>query len=140
MVLPPIGSALQSIAIPAVIVGVAILSVVALIVGLIVRLVEQRRTHQHLERMKALELGRDPEILQNKPPAPSHELEFRFWIAFWLGAFLPFALFGTATWLTTLDRPVGFGLLLTVWIGAAVMGLAGIVCSFLLMLLGRKER
>lgn len=137
---PSLGLVASALATPVVIVGVATLSIIALIVGLLVRLVEQRRTHLHLERIKALELGRDPESLQTKPPVPSHELEFRFWIAFWLGAFLPVALFGTATWLTMLDRPVGFGLLLTVWIGASTMGLAGIVCSFLLMLLGRKDR
>lgn len=128
----PIAFALSGIA------GLVLILLIALCFYAYARLNAKRREYQHLERMKALELGRDPDCLHPKPPAPPPEHVGRFWIAFWLGAVAPVGMFMVVAKMGASGQPVNFGVQLTAWIGVTVAALASVVCSCII-LLARKR-
>jgi heme/copper-type cytochrome/quinol oxidase subunit 2 len=113
---------------------IAIVAIALLFVGfffwLVFRHAAKSREFSHLERMKALELGKPAE-----PSEAEHrlnkDLHNAFWISFWLGAGVPAAATAAAGAIMIETRLHDFGLM---WICVAVISVAGVVCATVLMI------
>jgi len=90
--------------------------------GLHFKVAQRKREMEHLERMKALELGR---------PFPAQERNLTrsmaCRIAFSIGAGVPVGVFGCA-WLAS--ETVGYHE--PIWIAAGMVGLGGVICGTIL--------
>ena len=129
---------------------IAIVTIALLFVGflswLIFRQAAKSRDLSHLERMKALELGKatgpsEAEKCQGK------YLHNVFWIAFWIGAVVPMAASSAASSVMIQTNLQEFRIILAMWICVAVISVASVVCATILMIpsrhwstKGEKER
>jgi hypothetical protein len=120
---------------------IAIVAVALLFVGLLFwligRQVAKNREFSHLERMKALELGR--------PTGPSEAEKYQnkyqhnaFWICFWIGAGVPIAATSAASSVMIQTNLQEFRIILAIWICVAVISVASVVCATTLMISSRN--
>jgi hypothetical protein len=116
---------------------IAIVAIALLFIGVLawlgIRQAAKSRDLEHLQRMKALELGRptgpsETEKCQNK------YLHNIFWIAFWIGAGVPIAAASGASSVMIQTHLQDFGIILAMWICVAVISVASVVCAAVLMI------
>jgi hypothetical protein len=114
-----------------------------LFLGFVCRLIgkhlAKNREYAHLERIKALELGQPvgpsvAEVCQKK------YLHNTFWICFWIGAAVPIVATASAATVMIEARPQNLGVILAIWICAAVIAVAGVVSAAALMFGGGYRR
>ena len=115
--------------------GIALL--VIAIVWMSLRHVRKQREILHLERMKALEVGQSPTFF-DPDKQHSKQLHNTFYIAFWIGGAVPISAVSGATYVMTEAGSQPTGIILAVWISAAAIGVAGVICASVLMLKSRK--
>ena len=115
--------------------GIALLAIA--IVWISLRHFRKQREILHLERMKALEVGQSPTFF-DPDKQQSKQLHNTFYIAFWIGGAVPIAAVSGATYVMTEAGSQPTGIILAVWISAAVIGVAGVVCATVLMVKSRK--
>lgn len=118
------------------IVGVLLLLVFVILCGMILHHLRRSRECLHAERLRALEVGHSATFAE---PEKSREkyLHNAFWIAFWMGAGVPIAVAWAAA-SVTMQENVRTGVVLTVWISAAVIGVTGVLCATVLMGIARR--
>lgn len=117
---------------------VIVISAIALLFAgfllwLIIRQVAKSRELLHLERMKALELGR-PTGPTEAEKCQSKYLHNAFWICFWIGAGVPIAATSAATFVMVQGKLEEFFIILAIWICVAVISVASVVCATVLMI------
>jgi hypothetical protein len=119
---------------------IAIITISLLFVGLLswlgIRQAAKSREFSHLERMKALELGRaiGPSEAEKCQHRYLHNL---FWICFWIGAGVPIAAVSAASSIMIQTHLQDFGTILAIWICVAVISVASVVCGTALMISSR---
>lgn len=119
---------------------IAIIAIASLFVGflfwLIIKQVAKSRDFEHLERMKALELGRvtGPSQAEKCRDKYLHNI---FWIAFWIGAGVPIAATSAASSVVIQTNLQEFSVILAIWICVAVISVASVVCGTTLMISSR---
>ncbi len=132
---PPVEPAL-----PTWILVIAIATIVLLfalcLFWLMFRQMAKSRELVHLERLKALEMGRaigpsEAEKCQSK------YLHNVFWICFWIGAGVPIAATSAASSVMIQTKPQEFSIILAICICVAVISVASVVCATVLMISGR---
>jgi len=122
---------------------IAAITIVALLFAgfffwLIMRHAAKGRELTHLEKMKALELGRttgpsSAERYQNK------YLHNIFWICFWIGAVVPLSACSAASSVMVKMELQNFAVILSIWICVAVVSVASVICATVLMISGRNR-
>ncbi len=92
----------------------------------------KNRQFSHLERMKALEVGKP--IEEAEPEGRSNKyLHNAFWIAFWIGAAVPISAMSAASSIMIQGQVKEFSLVLAIWICVAVISAFGVVSATALM-------
>ena len=114
------------------IVGVLLLLVFVIILWMVLRHLRKGREFLHGERLKALEVGQAPIFSEAEKSR-----EDVFWIAFWMGAGVPIAVAWAAS-VTVRQTVQSLGLELAVWIGAAAIGVASVICATVLMVKAQR--
>jgi Ca2+/Na+ antiporter len=124
------------------VVGVALLLVFVLFMVLLFRHLRSSRQLTHTERMRSLEAGFP---LQAPPPPEETEttqaklMHNAFWISFWIVVSVPAAALSAASAGTkTVNENIALSIV--VWIGAAVVSVAAVVCATVLILNSRGHR
>jgi hypothetical protein len=116
---------------------IAIMAIALLFAGfliwLIIRQVAKSREWSHLERMKALELGKatGPSEAEKCQEKYLHNV---FWICFWIGAGVPIAATSAASSVMIQTTLQEFRIILAIWICVAVISVASVVCGTTLMI------
>lgn len=119
---------------------IAIIVIVLLFIGVLtwlgIRQAAKSRDLEHLQRMKALELGRttDPSEAEKYQSKYQHNI---FWISFWIGAGVPIAATSAASSVILQTHLQDFGIILAIWICVAVISVASVVCATILMISSR---
>jgi hypothetical protein len=88
----------------------------------------KQRELEHIERLKAIEMGQDPD-------ARDEEKKYRngvFWISFWIGLFVPLVAMAGAT-AATMEAELSSFTLFAVWSAATAIGVAGVASAAWLM-------
>ncbi len=88
----------------------------------------KQRELEHAERIKAIEMGQDPD-------AHDEEKKYRngvFWISWWIGFLTPLAAIAGAT-AATKEAELSAFTLFAVWSAATVIGVAGVASAAWLM-------
>jgi hypothetical protein len=88
----------------------------------------KQRELEHIERLKAIEMGQDPD-------AHDEEKKYRngvFWISFWIGFFVPLVATAGAT-AATMEANLSSFTLFAIWSAVAVIGVAGVASAAWLM-------
>jgi hypothetical protein len=88
----------------------------------------KQRELEHIERLKAIEMGQDPD-------ARDEEKKYRngvFWISFWIGFFVPLVAVAGAT-AATKEAQLSSFTLFAVWSAATAIGVAGVASAAWLM-------
>jgi hypothetical protein len=88
----------------------------------------KQRELEHIERLKAIEMGQDPD-------ARDEEKKYRngvFWISFWIGLFVPLVAMAGAT-AATMEAQLSSFTLFGVWSAATAIGVAGVASAAWLM-------
>jgi len=127
--------------IPTGILLIAFAAIVLLFIGFVswlgIRQLAKSRDLEHLERIKALEMG--------KPIGPSEAekcqikyLHNVFWICFWIGAGVPLAATSAASSIMIQTNLQEFRIILAIWICVAVISVASVVCATALMISSRN--
>jgi hypothetical protein len=115
--------------------AIALLFVICLI-WLILRQATKNRELSHLERMKALEMGR-PIGPSEAEKCQSKYLHNVFWICFWIGAGVPIAATSAASSVMIQTKPQDFSIILAICICVAAISVASVICATVLMISGR---
>ncbi len=122
--------------IPTSILVIAIVAIALLFIGILswlgIRHAAKSRDLEHVERIKALELGR-----ATGPSAADKYLHNIFWISFWIGAGVPIAATSAASTVMVQTRIQDFGIILSIWICVAVTSVASVACATVLMISSR---
>jgi mannitol-specific phosphotransferase system IIBC component len=120
---------------------IIIAAIVSLFIGvltwLVIRQIAKSRDLRHLERMKALELGRaiGPSEAEKTQAKYLHNI---FWISFWIGAGVPMAASSAAGSVMIQTQLQDFGIIRTMWICVAVISVASVICATVLMKSSRR--
>jgi hypothetical protein len=88
----------------------------------------KQRELEHIERLKAIEMGQDPD-------ARDEEKKYRngvFWISFWIGLFVPLVAMAGAT-AATMEAELSPFTLFAVWSAATAIGVSGVASAAWLM-------
>jgi len=104
----------------------------------LLRHVAKGRELSHAERMKALELGQaiGPSESDKREAKQAHNA---FWIAFWLGAGVPIAATSAASVSMSQMRTEEIGIVLAIWICAAAISVASVICATILTVNSRCQ-
>ncbi len=120
---------------------ITLVSVSLLFVGfflwLVFRQVAKSRELSHLERMKALELGKSIEPSDAETGRGKY-LHNAFWICFWIGAGVPMAATSSASSIMIKTELQEFRTILAIWICVAVISVFSLVCATALMISCRQ--
>ena len=99
------------------------------------------RQFSHLERMKALDVGKPIEASVAAEPEdrPSKFLHNAFWIAFWVGAVVPMSALSAASSIIIQGHVQEFSLVLAIWICVAVISVSSVIAATTLMVRCRNR-
>lgn len=102
---------------------------------ILLRHLRANRALLHAERMRSIEAGL-PLDVSDQTKLQAKYMHNAFWISLWLGFAVPASAFSAAAAATrTADKSLG--LVLAVWICAAVAAVAAVVCATVLMINAR---
>jgi len=119
-------------------VGVASLLVFVSFIVLLFRHLRSVRQLTHTERMRSLEAG-FPLEAPEETKTQAKFMHNAFWISFWLVFSVPAAAMSAASAGTkTVNESIALSIV--VWIGAALVSVAAVVCATVLMLNSRSHR
>ncbi len=124
---------------PSIVFAIAInfLAAICLLFWLGFRQMAKSREFSHMEKMRALELG---QRLEPSEPEEQHDksLHNLFWISFWIGAGVPIAATSAASAIVVQSYISDFRIIIGIWICAAVISVASVICATVLMICGRR--
>jgi heme/copper-type cytochrome/quinol oxidase subunit 2 len=117
--------------------GALLLLVFGMFLWMVMRHYRRSRELEHLERMKAIELGKPLDSPEQEEVHQKYGYN-AFWIAFWIGAAVPVSAAWAASYAVTQGNVKDLGVTLAMWISVAVLGVAGVICATVLMMSARQ--